>query len=357
MLFDCKPYKSTAARAHRVKGGTKKPSTLTVDIHCHLHTQEVEDLAAPHYDITEQQFVKFSNAQTRELNVVQNKERWEELTGVEQRLKDMDEMLVDIQAISTSPAQYHYWADPDLGRQLSQINNDNLARIVGDNPDRFVGLGTLPMQNTELALAELDRCINELGFKGIEIGPNINEDELSADRLEKFWARCEELDIVIFMHPMSFTHGQRLTQHYLSNVIANPLSTTVAVHYLIFDGVMDRYPGLKIVLAHGGGYVSHYNGRLDHAHGARPDCCTRIANPPTSYLKKFYFDSVVFTPHQLEYLAKQFGTDHLLMGTDYPYDMAEYDPVEHIDQVESFSDDDKAKIWGTNAAALLKLKI
>lgn len=353
MLFTCKPYQSTAARVHRPAGETKKPKTTTIDIHCHLHTQEAEDVAAPHYSVMDEPYAKFSNQDSRDINVKQHEDRWEELTGVEQRLKDMDDMMVDIQAISTSPAQYYYWADPDLGRQTSQIINDKLAGVVGDNPDRFVGLGTVPLQNTELAIAELDRCINDLGFKGIEIGPNVNEEELSADRLEKFWSRCEEHNIVIFMHPMSFTQGDRFKEHYFSNVIANPLATTVAVHHLIFDGVMDRHPGLKIVLAHGGGYISHYNGRIDHAHGARPDCCRKISEPPTSYLKRFYFDSIVFTPHQLEFLAKQYGSDHILMGTDYPYDMAEYDPVEHIDQIESFSDEDKAKIYGLNAAKLL----
>lgn len=356
MLFDCKPYQSTAARTHRAKGGTKKPSTKTIDIHCHIHTQEAEDLAAPHYDITQEPFVKFSSPKTRQLNVTQNEERWEELTGVEQRIKDMDEMLVDIQAISTSPAQYYYWADPDLGRQTARIVNDNIAKAVATHPDRLVGLGTVPLQNTELAIDELDRCIDELGFKGLEIGPAVNDEELSAERLEPFWAKCAERGIVLFMHPMSFSEGARFSGHYFSNMIANPLATTVAVHYLIFDGVMDRHPGLKFVLAHGGGYVSHYSGRLDHAHGARADCCEKIAEPPTSYLKKFYFDSVVFTPHQLEYLARVYGTDHLLMGTDYPYDMAEYDPVEHVDQCESFSDEDKAKIWGLNAAKLLNIQ-
>lgn len=352
MLFTCDPYGPSTARTHPKKK-VKKPETLTVDIHCHLFNPDAAKAAAPHFDITQEPFMKFASELTHTITKKQNDERFKELTGVDERLRDMDEMMIDIQVISTAPAQYYYWAEPGLGLELSQMVNDRIAEVVASHPDRLLGLGTVPLQNTELAIAELERCVNELGFRGIEIGPEVLQEELSADRLEKFWAKCEELDIVVFIHPMGFTQSERLTEHFLSNIISNPLATTVAVHYLIFDGVMDRYPGLKIVLAHGGGYVSHYSGRLDHAHGARPDCCTRIQQPPSHYLKKFYFDTLVFTPHQLEYLAKLYGTDQLLLGTDYPFDMAEYDPVELIDQIDSFSQEDKAKLWGLNAARLL----
>ncbi len=212
----------------------------------------------------------------------------------------MDDMLVDVQVIAPAPPQYRYGADPDLTRQTSIIINDTIT--------------------------ELNRAVSELGARGVEIGPNMRDEELFSPRLEPFWQRCDELGLVVVIHPMSFTQGERLKNHYFSNIIANLLSTTVAVHHLIFDGMIEFHPSLKIVLMHGGSYLSHYPARMDHAHDAKPDCCTVIKEQPTTYLKRFYFDTVVFGTAQLEHLHRMWGADHLVLGTDYPYDMAEYDP-------------------------------
>ena len=157
------------------------------------------------------------------------------------------------------------------------------------------------------------------------------------------------------IHPNGFTGGERFSRLYFSNVIGNPLDTTVALHYLIFDGVLERHPNLKILAVHGGGYLGGYSGRIDHAWGARTDVANNLPKPPTEYLKKVYFDTVVFTPHQLEYLVKVFGADRVIMGTDYPFDMADYDPVEHVASVESFDEKTRAAICGGNAKRLLGL--
>jgi aminocarboxymuconate-semialdehyde decarboxylase len=167
--------------------------------------------------------------------------------------------------------------------------------------------------------------MKSLGMKGAEILTNIAGKELSDPAYAPFWKKAEELGALIVIHPNGFTEGQRLKRFYFNNVIGNPLETTIALHYLIFDGVLERHPKLKILAVHGGGYLPAYSGRIDHAWGARSDARGDLPQPPTSYLKKIYFDTVVFTPHQLAELVRLFGADHIVMGTDYPFDMAEPD--------------------------------
>lgn len=207
-----------------------------------------------------------------------------------------------------------------------------------------------------MAVAELERGVKKLGLKGFQILTNVNGSEISNPRLDPFWAKAQELDTLIFIHPNGFTSAERFEDHYFNNVIGNPLETTVAVHRLIFDGVMERYPNLRILLAHGGGYLPAYSGRIDHVWGAREDGRANLPKAPTEYLKKMWLDTVVFTPHQLKYLIEQYGTDKIVMGTDYPYDMGDYNPVELVDLVDILDKTEKAAIWGGNAKSLLKMK-
>jgi aminocarboxymuconate-semialdehyde decarboxylase len=236
--------------------------------------------------------------------------------------------------------------------------NDGIAGIVAKWPDRFVGIGTVPLQDADLAVKELDRAVKALGLRGVEINTHVNGRNLTdpALGLEKFFARVQELGVVLFIHPNGFTDAQRLTDHYFNNVIGNPMETTIAVSHLIFDGVMQRNPKLKVVLAHGGGYLAHYWARMDHAHRARPDCRRVIKRPPSSYLSKFFFDTITFDPDMLRHLVDKYGADHVLLGTDYPYDMGEEDPVGLIESVKRLPRAEKDLIMGGNAAKLLKIK-
>ena len=161
--------------------------------------------------------------------------------------------------------------------------------------------------------------------------------------------------MLIFMHPDGFTEARRFYDHYFANVIGNPLDTTVALHELIFGGVLQDFPNLKIVCAHGGGYLPAYSGRIDHAASARPDCCECIGHMPTTYLKRLYFDTIVYTHPQLQYLVEQYGADHVLMGTDYPADMGEVDPIGFIESAPFLDDTERRAILGGNAARLLNL--
>jgi len=216
-----------------------------------------------------------------------------------------------------------------------------------------VALGTVPMPDASEAARELERCMTSLNFKGVQILTNVAGKELSDPAFAPFWKKAEELGAIVLIHPNGFTEARRLSRFYFNNIIGNPLDTTIALHYLIFDGVLERHPDVKIIAVHGGGFLGAYPGRIDHAWGARSDAKGDLPKPPSSYLKKIYVDSVVFTPEQLAALVATFGIDHVLMGTDYPYDMAEYDPLHLLAATASLDDTDRAAIAGGNAQKLL----
>jgi aminocarboxymuconate-semialdehyde decarboxylase len=359
------PPLSAAARATPLKASatttvarTRKGKAKVVDLHCHYLNPEVNaktaHLNAAEHDPT----TVFADALTRETNVKQMKTRAPKLTGVTERLKDMDRMGVDIQAMCPAPYHFFYFTEADYGAQLAREVNEGIAKIVADTPDRFVGLGSVPLQDAQLAVRELDHAVKNLGLRGVEICTNVNGKNLTDPSLglERFFARCEELGVVIFMHPLGWTQADRLTHHYFNNVIGNPLDSTVAVSHLIFDGVMARHPKLKVVVAHGGGFIAHYWARMDHAWRARPDCRTVIKRKPSSYLEKFYFDTITFDPEMLKRLIDRFGADHVVLGTDYPYDMGEDDPLGLVAQVKRLPRADRELIVGGNAARLLKIK-
>jgi len=352
MLYSCSPGLGSTARASRASSDHEN---VTVDIHCHVYTPAADNAVADSEAIGPEDMFTFANQATRDVNRAQMETINSKLTSIEERLKDMDSMDIDIQALSPAPPQYYYNVEPELGLLSSQIINNRIAEIVSEYPDRFVGLGTVPMQEPRLAVTELERMINELGMRGVEICTNVAGEELSSDRFKNFFAKAEELDALIFMHPNGFSEGRRLADHYLINVIGNPLDSTVAVSHLIFGGVLDDYPDLKICVAHGGGFLPAYSGRMDHAHGARKDCRRCTEHPPTTYLKRLYFDTVVFTHHQLEYLVNLYGADHILLGTDYPYDMGMQDPVGFVESSANLDQKQKVAIAGGNAAQLLKI--
>jgi|TARA_B100001250_G_scaffold165213_1_gene142234 aminocarboxymuconate-semialdehyde decarboxylase len=328
---------------------------LAIDIHCHIYFPKAAELVSEAFDLNSDFLYKFSNEETRNVNIKQEDTINTLITSIEARLSEMDKMNIDIQALSIAPIQYYYALDPDLTYASSQLINNSIMEITNKYPERFVGLATIPMQEPALAVKELRRAVNELGMKGVEICTSVNGTDLSDEKYNIFFSEAEKLGILIFMHPSGFSNGDRLSDHYFSNVIGNPLDSTIAISHLIFGGVLDKYPKLKICVAHGGGYLPSYSGRIDHAHNARSDCRRCIEKEPTTYLKKLYFDTVVFTKHQLEYLISLYGSDHLLLGTDYPYDMGMYTPVDFINSIESLSNEEKKMIIGGNAAELLNL--
>jgi aminocarboxymuconate-semialdehyde decarboxylase len=264
-------------------------------------------------------------------------------------------MGIDFQLVMPPPPQCYYAVPLDIAVRAARIVNDGIAEFVAKMPDRFAGLGSVPMTDGEEAAKELERCVGKLGLKGVQILTNVNGQELSDPAFAPFWRKAEELAALVVLHPLGFSDAKRLSRFSFNNTIGNPLDTAIALHYLIFDGVLERHPNLKILSVHGGGYLAAYSGRIDHAWGARSDAHGGLPHPPTTYLKRLYFDSVVFTPHQLAELVRLYGADRIIMGTDYPFDMADYDPIGHVASVEGFDAATIAAIAGGNAKRLLGL--
>lgn len=328
-----------------------------IDIHCHAAQAPgiahlIEGKMRPENDAGSFFMSEESRAHNRKLG---REEYGLALTSIEARLSRMDRARVDLQAVSPSPQQF-YWAEPQLGQALSRLQNEHVAEMVAAKPDRFAGLGSVPLQDTRLAAVELEHLTGRLGLRGVQISTYVDRMELGDSRLEGFWEAAEGLGAVVFIHPLGFSHGERLREFYLNNSVAHPLESTLALSSLIFNGVLHRHPGLKIVVAHGGGYLPFHPSRLDHAWKVRPECRVHIDRPPSSYLKQIFVDTVVYTPESVAQLVAMLGADHVLLGTDYPFDMGEADPVGLVERTPGLSAEDRALIAGGNAVRLLGLE-
>lgn len=348
-------YEPTAARPQGKCGRDIRPKSTTIDIHSHVAVPQAGAFVKPHLDVATIPLAHFATADTKALNQKQESDIRPRITGYDERLGDLDAMGLDMQLVMPPPSQCYYTVPLDIAVKANGMVNDGLAEYVAGKPDRFIALGTVPMPDGNEAAKELERCVKKLGFKGVQVLANVAGKELSDAAFAPFWKQAEELGALVVIHPNGFTEAGRLSRFYFNNVIGNPLETTIALHYLIFDGVLERHPNLKILAVHGGGYLGSYSGRIDHAWGARSDSHGDLPKPPTHYLKKIFFDTVVFTPPQLKALVDTFGVDHVIMGTDYPFDMADYDPIAHVMSVDSFDDTTRAALAGGNAKKLLGL--
>ena len=349
-------YANTAARKHGKPGREIRPKSVTIDCHTHVAVPRAGEFIKPHLDLATIPLGHFASADTKALNAKQEADIRSRIVGnFDERFADMDQMGVDMQLVMPPPPQCYHTVALEYAVPAAQMINDGIAEFVSKHKNRFIPTGTVPMQDGNEAAKELERCMKTLQFKGVEILTNVAGKELSDPAFAPFWKKAEALGALVIIHPNGFTEGQRLSRFYFNNIIGNPFDTTLALHYLIFDGVLERHPNLKVLAVHGGGYLGAYSGRIDHAWGARSDCNVGLPKPPTSYLKQVYVDTVVFTPLQLETLVKTFGADHVIMGTDYPFDMLEYDPIGHIASVESFDDATRAKLAGGNLKKLVGL--
>jgi aminocarboxymuconate-semialdehyde decarboxylase len=347
-------YEPTAARKRTRPGRDIRPKSITIDFHSHVAVPAAAALVQPHLDASADPLSYFASAATKALNQKQGGDIRARITQHDERLRELDAMGIDMQVVLPPPPQCYYTVPIDIAVKAARMINDGIAEYVAKKPDRFVGFATVPMPDGNEAANELERSMKSLKFKGAQILTNVGGKELSDPAFAPFWKKAEELGAIIVIHPNGFTEAKRFERFYFNNVIGNPLETTIALHYLIFDGVLERHPNLKIFSVHGGGYLGAYWGRIDHAWGARSDCHDTLPKPPTHYLKKIYFDTVVFSHDQLAALVKTFGADHVLMGTDYPFDMADYDPIEHVVS-SGFDAATTAAIVGGNAKKLLGL--
>lgn len=273
----------------------------------------------------------------------------------EYRLREYDAWRLDRQALSPIPFAFYYGLEPDLGATFARLQNDALAAVVRAFPDRFVSLATVPLQEPARAVAELERCTEQLGFRGAEIGTNVAGRNLDEPDLEPFWAAAERLDAFLFVHPEQVAATERLQRYFLINTVGNPLDTTIAIASLVLGGVLARHPGLKLCFAHGGGFAPYQIGRFDTGWRRRANARGQIDRPPSHYLRMLHFDALLFDPLALGYLIRAVGSDHVLLGTDYPFEMRPEDPVAMVEAVPGLSAAERDAVLGGNAARLLGL--
>jgi len=333
--------------------GTLCIIAITVDLHAHTIIPRVAELVAGRFAPALDPFLRFGGESTA-YNDGLATTLVPMLTDPARRIETMDRQGIDRQAVSIAPPHYHYWADAELGLRVARVQNDGIAELVARHPDRFVGLGTLPMQAPEHAVEELERVVTELGFPGVSINPSAEGHDYDEPAYEPFWARAHELGVVVVLHPNGFSNGERLTSYYMINIVGNPLETTVALTHIVLGGVLERHPGIRIVAVHGGGYLPFYADRWDHAYVNRPEVGRNISRPPSTYLGMLYFDTVVFG-QGLARLIELVGADRVVMGTDYPYDMGDVDPIGRIGDLENLTHEQRRGIVGGTAAELLGL--
>jgi aminocarboxymuconate-semialdehyde decarboxylase len=271
-------------------------------------------------------------------------------------VQEMAEMGLDMAALSASPLLYYYDAEAALGLEVSQIVNDSIHEAAQQHPDRFVGLGTVPLQDVDAAIGEMERCAKEYGFTGVEIGGSVNGQNLDAPEFDAFFQRAEALDQLIFIHPMANPSPDRLTRYYTENCIALPLESGICANSLINGGTLMRYPNIKICFAHGGGIAPSLIGRWDHTWEVREEPKVVIDEPPSTYFKKLYFDDLVHSAAVLQGLVTIVGADRVVIGTDYNYDMGQYPPAEHRLDGVSLTTDERDMIEHKTAARLLRIE-
>lgn len=332
---------------------------MTTDVHAHLllpalHAQ-VEHLAPQLVAEAAELEKRRNGVESLKASGAMIGARIPKLTDVGARLAAMDAQGVDRQWVSVSPNHFYPWAPEGLAVWVAGETNRLIAEHVASAPDRLTGLGVVPLQHPERIVEYLDDAVLGRGLAGVEISSFAGDVELSDPRLEPFWARAAELGCIVFLHPFGCSLDERLDRFYLSNTVGQPAENAVALSHLIFSGVLDRHPDLKILAAHGGGYLPFAIGRSDHAWRVRPEA-HGCEHAPSSYLRKLWFDTVVHDPAALRHLVDVAGDTRVLLGSDFPFDMGLDDPVTQI-RSAGLSDEITDRILGGNAESLLRARV
>jgi aminocarboxymuconate-semialdehyde decarboxylase len=351
VFVGCSICDAVAARMPaQAAGAAKRRETMvgnrrvkTVDVHCHVSVPEATDL------------LKGTKLEARIPHV-----RFDDAGLKPSRIQDMDAMGVDVQAVSINP--YWYSGDRDLTSRLVDLQNRRLSEMCAVHPDRYVAFASVALQFPELAAQQLEEGMKKWGLRGAAIGPTCEGKELSSPEFDPFWAKAEELQALIFVHPQdsvaSTGIGNRVKgSGFLENVVGNPLETTFFLAHMIFEAKLDQFPNLKICAAHGGGFLPAYPDRFDHACIFNPQACkTPIKKHPTDYLKQMYFDSLVFTPEALRHLIAVVGVNNIGLGTDYPFPWSTT-PVDQVMAEPGLSDSERTAILGGTMCKLLKIPV
>jgi aminocarboxymuconate-semialdehyde decarboxylase len=275
---------------------------------------------------------------------------------LDKRLMDMEAAGVDMQVLSVLPQTFLYDLDPHRTAAIAAVQNEMIAALVKRMPDKFLGIGTVPMQAPELAATELDRAVRKLGLRGVMICSHTEGRNLDDPGLEPVWTIAEELGAWVFVHPQKVAAADRLAAYYLRNLIGNPLETTIAAASLIFGGVMERHPRLKICLAHGGGFFPYQAGRWTHGWAVRPEPKVSLPVPPKISIARFYHDTILHSAPHLEFLIGQAGASHIVLGSDYPFDMGMLDCVRFVHSL-SVPESVRSMILSANPRRLLSTRV
>lgn len=344
----------TKVAAPGAKSGRRRP--FVIDFHAHVVDPEVAAFSRGHVvNTANPDFTGVSPG------VVAKWKKWRQtvdfrMVDPKARLKDMDAMGVDMQVLTPSLVhQYTYWADPETSLAMEQRANNRIAEMVAVAPDRFVGLGGIPLQHPDLAIGELRRCMGELNLRGVEVSSHAESMELGDPKLRPFWAEAQKLGAAIYLHPAGIVLP-RYGKFQLWNSVGQPLEEALAMCSLFYEGVLDAFPKLRICIAHGGGYLPFYAGRVDRNFHAKGFTRVNMSKSPSEYMcRNFWYDSCVYNADMLEFLAKKVGASRIVLGSDYP--VGEPDPIGFVRRARGLSAADKEAILGRNAAKLLGLSI
>jgi len=349
----------------------RREYSLKIDFHTHILPRDLPDFKEKFkYG---DGWVMFDHDQTKvdkkgNCRMMKNGEFFREIEpncwDVEARLKDMDKDGIDVQVVCTVPVMFSYWAKPEHTHTVSMDLNNDMAAQVAKYPRRFIGLGTVAMNDPNLAAIELRRCVNELKFPGVQIGSHIGEWNLDNPKIDPFWVEAEKIGAVVFIHPWDMAFGGRHAKHWLPWLVGMPYETCHAVVCCLLGGVLERFPKLKLCFAHGAGSFPFTIGRIDHGYNCRPDLCATSSKQPASYyLGKFHTDSIVHDDSALRLLVDKIGKDKIVMGSDYPFPLGEVTgsaegvyPGVHVDEADFLTEAEKNSICATNALELLGLK-
>ena len=329
-------------------------SVKTVDVHSHVLPREMmEAIRSRPRDYQ----MRVEGSGKKEIFIRDDRHStpvYAEFHDAEAKVESMDRKGIDISVISVTPVVFFYWLDADAGLAAARLMNDGIADMVAARPERLRGMATLPMQDPDAAVTELERAVREHGFRSVELGCRVRGELLAEPRFRPVLRRAQELGVVIFTHPyVAGSLPPDLGCYYLGNLAGLPLDTALMAAHLMFSGALDELPDLDIVLAHGGGFLPYQIGRLEHGYNVRKEARANTSNSPLKLLRRFHFDALTHDVDALRFLVAKVGAGRVTIGTDAPFDMAEEDPLAMINALPGLSARDRDRILGLNALALL----
>jgi aminocarboxymuconate-semialdehyde decarboxylase len=319
----------------RERKGTHVTSQRTIDVHAHVLTEDMmRRLCAESAHIGPRLSEIDENGATLQVAGITQRPFPRGGWDIDLRIRDMDAHGIDMQVLSVLPQTFLYDQDASLAASFCAIQNEAIAAIVKNGPDRFLGLAGIPLQAPERAATELRRSMRELGLKGALIGSHVEGRNLDDPELEPVWATAAELGALVLIHPQKVAAAERLGSYYFTNLIGNPLETTIAAGSLVFGGVLERHPALKICLSHGGGYTPYQIGRFAHGWSVRPEAKRHLSVSPEASIRRLLFDTILHADEPLKWLVETYSADHVMLGSDYPFDMGMFDCVTAVRRLE-----------------------